>query len=61
LVLQAQDAVLINGAVKVILYLTLSHSAYFPSTLPETIRKIRLNLKVSLQKFTKNTILVKDA
>jgi hypothetical protein len=40
--------------------LTLSHSAYFPSTWPKTLRRIWLNLQASLQKFNKNTILVKD-
>jgi hypothetical protein len=34
--------------------LTLLRSAYFPSTWPKTLRRIWLNLQVSLQKFTQN-------
>jgi hypothetical protein len=43
-----------------LLSLFLLHSAYFPSTWPKTLRQIWLNLQVSIKKFTKNTILVKD-
>jgi hypothetical protein len=33
---------------------------HFPRTWPKTLRRIWLNLQVSLKKFTKNSILVKD-